>query len=226
MVDAGPEAVVGDSRPRASDGRTPGRRGLATRQRLLDETLEALRRTSYRDLKVIDITRTAQTSPATFYQYFSDVESAILVLAEEMVVSGGQRFADVVKENPWHGPSGYDGAVHLADTLLEFWDGYRPVLRVVDLATEEGDLRFANIRTRLLNDLNNALATAARDHQRAGRGQPDATPEAIAGVLVAMLAHVSAHRLGFEFWGVRTADLRTTMARIIYWSVTGESPST
>ena len=36
-----------------------------------------------------------------------------------------------------------------------------PVLRVVDLATEEGDARFANVRIRLLNDLNNALAAAA-----------------------------------------------------------------
>ena len=51
-------------------------------------------------------------------------------------------------------------------------------------------------------------------------------PNAVAGVLVAMLAHVAAHRLGFEFWGVRTADLRTTMARIIYWSVTGAKPPT
>ena len=46
------------------------------------------------------------------------------------------------------------------------------------------------------------------------------------GLLVAMLAHVSAHRLGFEFWGVRTDDLRATMARIVYWSVTGQKPAT
>ena len=86
--------------------------------------------------------------------------------------------------------------------------------------------RFANIRTRLLNELNNELAAAARSQQKAGKGQPDVAPDAIAGVLVAMLAHVSAHRLGFEFWGVRTDDLRATMARIVYWSVTGQKPAT
>jgi hypothetical protein len=48
----------------------------------------------------------------------------------------------------------------------------------------------------------------------------------VAGVLVAMLAHVSAHRLGFEFWGVRTDDLRSTMARIIFWSISGQRPPT
>jgi len=47
-----------------------------------------LRATSYRDLKVVDIAREAATSPGTFYQYFPDVESAILALADEMVGQG------------------------------------------------------------------------------------------------------------------------------------------
>ena len=42
---------------RAADGRMPGRRGLATRQRLLDATAEQLESCGYRDLKVIDIAR-------------------------------------------------------------------------------------------------------------------------------------------------------------------------
>ena len=68
---------------RAADGRVPGRRGRATRQRLLECTTGMLEAGSYRDLKVIDIAREAGTSPATFYQYFADVEAAILVLAED-----------------------------------------------------------------------------------------------------------------------------------------------
>ena len=75
------DAASGDDELRAADGRVPGRRGRATRQRLLDCTGEMLTTTSYRDVKVIDIAREAGTSPATFYQYFADVEAAILVLA-------------------------------------------------------------------------------------------------------------------------------------------------
>ena len=212
--------------PRAADGRVPGRRGLATRQRLLECASEMLRTTSYRDLKVVDIAREAGTSPATFYQYFPDVESAILILADDMVQTGVERFAEAVSGASWRGRSGYEAAEKLADAVISFWADHLPVLRVVDLATDEGDGRFANVRTRLLNDLNNSLAAAARDHQKTGKGQADVDPNAVAGVLVAMLAHVAAHRLGFEFWGVRTADLRTTMARIIYWSVTGAKPPT
>ena len=209
---------------RAADGRVPGRRGRATRQRLLEQTESMLAASSYRDLKVVDIAREAGTSPATFYQYFPDVESAILVLADEMVASGTEQFADLVTANSWKGKAGYQGAEALAGALLTFWNEHAAVLRVIDLATDEGDGRFANIRIHLLNDLNNALSAAAKEQQKAGKGQAGIDSEAIAGVLVAMLAHVSAHRLGFELWGVRADDLQSTMARIVFWTVTGKNP--
>src|SRR6476660_7714472 len=75
---------------RAADGRVPGRRGLATRQRLLDCTADMLRVSTYRDVTVIDIAKEAGTSPATFYQYFADVETAILALAEAMALDGAR----------------------------------------------------------------------------------------------------------------------------------------
>jgi AcrR family transcriptional regulator len=224
---AGDEVAMDDDaerEPRAADGRVPGRRGLATRQKLLGCTAEMLRTNSYRDLKVVDIAREAGTSPATFYQYFPDVESAILVLADDMVASGTEQFAELVVTNSWKGRAGFEASEALADAMLGFWEKHGAVLRVIDIATDEGDGRFANVRTRLLNELNNALAAAAQAQQKSGKGQPDLDPNAIAGVLVAMLAHVSAHRLGFEFWGVRADDLRATMARIVYWSITGQHP--
>ncbi|MCB0977052.1 MAG: TetR/AcrR family transcriptional regulator, partial [Acidimicrobiales bacterium] len=211
-------ATGAGAEPRAADGRVPGRRGRATRQRLLECTGQMLRDRSYRDLKVVDIAREAGTSPATFYQYFPDVESAILVLADFMVTQGGETFAALTAQATWKGREGYQASLDLVDGVLGFWERFQPLLRVVDLATEEGDSRFANVRTRLLNDLNNTLAQAAADHQAAGRGQEGVDPNAIGGVLVAMLAHVSAHRLGFEFWGVKTDDLREAMARIVFWS--------
>ncbi len=44
---------------------------------------------------------------------------------------------------------------------------------------------------------------------------------AVAGTLVAMFASVSAHRYGFEFWGIRTRNLIDTQARMLHWAVTG-----
>src|ERR1700730_15526926 len=82
--DAGAEPVA------TTDGRVPGERGRQTRQRLLDATTELLTTTSFRSVKVTDIARRARTSPATFYQYFGNVEQAINVLAEGMVDQAAQ----------------------------------------------------------------------------------------------------------------------------------------
>jgi AcrR family transcriptional regulator len=209
---------------RAADGRVPGRRGRATRQKLLEQTAEMLRTSSYRDVKVVDIARAAGTSPATFYQYFPDVESAVLALAEEMSQSGSVELSSIVRQGNWKGKAAYDTALALADAVLGFWEAHRAVLRVVDLATDEGDERFHKMRVALLNELTNALAEVVESSARAGRHPADLDPMAVAGVLVSMLAHVAAHRYGFEFWGIRTDDLRRTMARIVYTTITGQKP--
>jgi AcrR family transcriptional regulator len=213
----------GDEELRAADGRVPGRRGRATRQRLLERTAEMLQTTSYRDLKVVEIARGAGTSPATFYQYFPEVESAILVLAEEMAMQGSV-LTDIVRQGNWKGRNGYTTAEALVDGFMTFWEDHRSVMRVVDLATVEGDQRFRNLRVRLLNEVVVALADVIAGLQKAGRHPNDLDPLAPAGVLVAMLAHVAAHRYGFEFWGIRTGDTRKSMARIVFTTVTGQKP--
>src|SRR5471032_2663186 len=88
-----------------TDGRMPGERGRQTRQRLLTATVELLTTTSWRSVKVTDIARRARTSPATFYQYFGNVEEAIRVLAEGMVDQAAQLAeltgGDWSDENSW-----------------------------------------------------------------------------------------------------------------------------
>ena len=209
---------------RASDGRVPGRRGRATRQKLLDQTAEMLRSTSYRDLKVIDIARGAGTSPATFYQYFGDVEEAILLLGEEMALDS-ERLVAMIQEADWSGDDGYATALTFADEFIRFWDQHRPVLRVVDLSTDEGDRRFRSVRVRWLNNLTKAFAAVTATFQAEG-GNQGVDAMANAGVLVTMIANVAAHHYGFEFWGIPTADVRVALARHTYWGVTGQQPPT
>ncbi len=216
--------AAADDDLRAADGRVPGRRGRATRQRLLECTREMLLTTSYRDVKVIDIARDAGTSPATFYQYFADVEGAILVLAEEMAQQG-QHLTEIITEGSWTGDDAFATALELVDAFLAFWDDHRPVLRVMDLATDEGDGRFQKIRVRLLNDITKALADVTRHAQSTGGLPRGLDPMAVAGTLVSMLAHTAAHQYGFEFWGIRTAKVREAMARQLSWAVTGITPA-
>jgi AcrR family transcriptional regulator len=206
---------------RATDGRVPGRRGQATRRRLIDCTADLLGTTSWRDIKVIDIASAAGTSPATFYQYFANVEQVILVLAEELGEEVGSLAALV--HGQWRGDKGWDTAVEFVQAFMDYWERHRSVFRVVDLATEEGDLRFRGMRTRALNGVTVAIADVIETSRQEGRS-PAADAMAMAGSIVAMLGQVASHRYGFEFWGIRTAGLIESQASLLYWSVTGRKP--
>ncbi len=215
--------ALGDEDLRAADGRVPGRRGLATRQKLLEHTQRMLETSTYREIKVIDIAREAGTSPATFYQYFPDVESAILVLAQEATREGKQ-LADIVTKGPWTGPEGYETAERLVQGFIDFWGDHSGVMRVVDLVTDQGDARFRQIRARLLNGIATAMAQLVRHFTTKGNLPRGVDPMAQAGVVVSMLAHISDRQMSFEFWGIKTKDLQVSMARQVYWMLTGQDP--
>jgi AcrR family transcriptional regulator len=176
----------------ASDGRIPGPRGMATRNRLIECTAAMVRNTPYSDLRVTDVARAAGTSPATFYQYFVDLDAALLVLATETTETGVE-LAGFIAQRGWAGTAGYESAQVLVESFLDFWQAHQPVLRVVDLLTE---------------------AAAHTD-----ASPPPIAPMATASALVSMLAHVAAHREGMEHWRIEVPQLKEAMARLIYWGV-------
>ena len=214
------EQVAGGE-PSTTSGRIPGRRGRATRERLLRCTADLLEKSSYRDLAVIDIAECAGTSPATFYQYFPDVEAAVLALAGALSEEAGE-LTSLIRSTEWKGKAGVSASLDLVDAFLELWERHRPVLRVVDLATAEGDMRFQNVRTHFLNELTVALRDVIEEFKRNGHHPHDLDPMGQAAVLVSMLAHVAAHRYGFEFWGIRTNAIRDSSARLLRAGVTGK----
>jgi len=209
---------------RTVDGRVAGRRGQATRQKLLDCLSEMLSSSPYRDVKVIDVARKAGTSPATFYQYFPDVEGAVLEIAEQMATEGGQLTA-LLEGRSWVGKAGWQTAQELVDGFLEFWRRNDAILRVVDLGAAEGDKRFYKIRMKILNSVNNSLTESITELQSKGRVDKEVNPAAVAGSLVAMLAAVASHQKGFQTWGVKQAELKPNLALLVHLGVTGRKPT-
>ena len=110
---------------------------------------------------------------------------------------------------------------------MSYWEDNRPVFRVVELATEEGDLRFQGLRVRALNavtvTLAHVVAETARANPSMGASPAGSDPMAVAATLISMLAHVAAHRYGFEFWGIRTKAMIDSQARILHWTITGRA---
>src|SRR5579875_835714 len=102
---------------RTVDGRVAGRRGQATRSRLLECLQEMLKTSAFRDVTVIDVARMAGTSPATFYQYFPDIEAAILELANDMLREGAA-LRELVAGQSWTGKAGYATAEAVVDGFM------------------------------------------------------------------------------------------------------------
>jgi AcrR family transcriptional regulator len=199
---------------RAVDGRVPGRRGRATRDKLLAATAELLDKMSYRELTVVEIAKRAKTSTATFYQYFADVQAALVELARELT-DEAPHLVDIISTNDWRA-DGEQAATKLVDAFVDLWERHHAILRVVDLATAEGDMRFRNIRTHLLSQVTDALRDAI---VRSSRGELE--PRAHAAALVSLLAHVAEHRYGFEFWGIKLDDVRASTARLVAVGISG-----
>lgn len=208
---------------RTVDGRVAGRRGQATRQKLLDCLSQMLSSAPYRDVKVIDVARKAGTSPATFYQYFPDVEGAVLEIADG-VAKEGTGLTEVVSGRSWAGKSGWQAAEELVDGFFSFWRENDAILRVVDLGAAEGDKRFAKLRTRILSSVTGALKDSISDLQSRGRVDKEVSPAAVAGALVEMLAAAASHQKGFQGLGVKQAQLKPNLALLIHLGVTGRKP--
>ena len=209
---------------RTVDGRVAGRRGQATRQKLLDCLSEMLSSSPYRDVKVIDVARKAGTSPATFYQYFPDVEGAVLEIAEQMAAEGAG-LAELLSGRSWVGKAGWQTSEELVEGFLDFWRKNDAILRVVDLGAAEGDKRFYKIRMKILNSVNNSLTNTVKELQAKGKVDKDVSPAAMAGSLVAMLAAVASHQKGFQSWGVKQAELKPNLALLVHMGVTGRKPT-
>ncbi|MFD3485845.1 MULTISPECIES: TetR family transcriptional regulator [unclassified Streptomyces] len=209
---------------RTVDGRVAGRRGQATRQKLLDCLSEMLSTSPYRDVKVIDVARKAGTSPATFYQYFPDVEGAVLEIAEEMAKEGAG-LTDLVSGRSWAGKAGRQTAEELVEGFLDFWRKNDAILRVIDLGAAEGDKRFYKIRMKILSSVTNSLTDSVKELQSKGRVDKDVNPAAMAGSLVVMLAAVAGHQKGFQTWGVKQAELKPNLSLLVHLGITGKKPA-
>jgi AcrR family transcriptional regulator len=203
----------------ASDGRVIGARAHKTRRRLLDATSKLLEERGALGLRVVDITREVGTSPATFYQYFRDVEEAVLALTAEV----GEELAlvDELLKRSWTGPAGLDAAREMVEAFIRYWDAHRAVLRTRNLAAQEGDVRFRQVRNNSLRPITDHLATTVTESQAVGRVSAEISPMAAAAALVALLERMAAFHRDLESLGITRADVVETTARIVHQTVTG-----
>lgn len=207
------------ARDLAQTGRKLGPRALRTRQRLLEATAELLRERSVLDISVVEIARKVETSPATFYHYFKDVEEAALFLAEQ----AAEEMPDVMSrlDGGWRGQKGLARARELVDAFMAHWDAHHAVLLIRNLSADKGDRRFQRVRRMALEPLLDRFALYIEEAQGGGRVSPDLHPYAAAAALVSVLERLSAHQRELGNRGIQREQVAETCARVLFQVVTG-----
>jgi AcrR family transcriptional regulator len=203
----------------AQTGRVLGPRALKTRQRLLDATADLLRERSVLDISVVEIARKAETSPATFYHYFKDVEEATLHLARQ-AAEEMPALLELI-DGSWEGEQGFETARGIAGSFLEHWEAHHAVLLIRNLAADKGDSRFQEVRRNALSPVLERLADRIAEAQRAARVSRVLHPFAAAAAIGSILEKLSPHAGELAHRGVTREQLVDTCAGILFQIVTG-----
>ncbi|MFE9121447.1 TetR/AcrR family transcriptional regulator [Streptomyces sp. NPDC007172] len=198
---------------RTPDRRVPAERGLRTRQNLMDATLELLATRSYRDIKVLDIARAVGTSPATFYQYFPDVEGVVLE-ASRFLAEETNAALDAFEDGSWSS-DGLPGAARLVDAVLDGWSDHLPVMRVLTAVAAERDPRFVKAYVAATRPVVRALTAATTQTTT-----PDDERKELVHALVSGLTAAAGHENAGSVQGLTKRQRRRGLARLVHAAVT------
>jgi AcrR family transcriptional regulator len=202
-----------------ADGRVLGSRAESTRTRLLHATAKLLAESGVLDLKIVDITREIGSSPATFYQYFIDVDAALLALAEEATADEQPLVSHLALG--WDGDDGLAKAGAFVDAYTHFWDSHNAVLRVRNLKAEEGDPNFREARSKAHLLVIQAMTKMVEDAQAKGRLPESINPFVTATAMIAIIERLLPYRTEIARRGASAPALRDTVAMLLYRSLTG-----
>ncbi|MEM9255403.1 MAG: TetR family transcriptional regulator [Pseudomonadota bacterium] len=200
-------------------GRPLGARATARRQLILDRTRDLLATRGLRELRVAEIAREVDTSPGTFYQYFADVEDVVLHLAEQANEEIPQLLS--LFEGEWSGREGLQRAREVVMFFMDYWDRHGPILRIRNLAADEGDMRFMELRGAAMRPVLAAMA-ALMERTGAVKRNPDIVPASAALAMSAVLDRLAAYHRIMVIDGVSQEELVSTSAQIVYRTLTGK----
>jgi AcrR family transcriptional regulator len=204
----------------AADGRAIGTRALATRRRILESTERLLAQVGVRDLKVVDISRASGASPATFYQYFPDIEAALMALFEEVSAELLETIVPLLTP-PWTDPGDLRRAREFVDAYWSVWQSRHAVLRIGILRGDEGEQRWIDIRQRGYLPMLEALTATVAVAQRSRRLPRSLDAFSVAACGLSMLIPLMSYTTGpHPEPGLDPLHL-DSIVRVLFSSLTG-----
>jgi AcrR family transcriptional regulator len=160
--------------------------------------------TAYHQVTVAEIARGSNSSPATFYHYFTDVAAATAEVAEahfrqlEPVTELARRLQTL--------PVTEERSREFVVALMDFWKGRGGLLEALIIADSGADPRFFRVLNRSASEVSAALAPLVNGAPQIGT----------AGALVMMICHATAREQGFAIGGVSREELVQSLSQIVF----------
>jgi len=187
------------STPTSADGQPLGERGARTRQRILEVIGAAIQQHGLRGLRLADIAHEVGFKPPAFYQYFTDIDEAILALCAE---TGDLLPPFEIDPDEWG--AGRRGSRPFVERFFRYWDEHRPLLTARHVAIMSGDRRFQAAADDAFRPVAAALQAQIAAAQHQGRVAAELEPIALGAVLNLMIdvAGMAAPALN-PYWGAK-----------------------
>jgi predicted RNase H-like nuclease len=122
-------------------------------------------------------------------------------------------------DGDWQGAAGVERGRALASAFIDHWDAHHAALRVRNMAADEGDGRFLEVRRRAMAPLLAALAGRI-EAARSGSASSLVHPHAAAAAMAAILERLAAYHRELEGMGVTREHLVETTAHIVQRTLT------
>lgn len=206
---------------RNKKGQSLGSKGDRSRQRIIDGASELLETKNVWDISVTDICNVCEIAPSNLYTYFNGVEEVILALSEQ-VVDKSPPLAEIA-QGAWEGRAGLMRARRFVNAAFDYWNAYRPVLKVIELYGDQDNLAFAKLRSRRLAPIYDAFKPVVLRAQEEGHLNSKLDPGVMVISACGLIEAAAMHVPQILGAGYNYKRLLETHARILVKHLTGIS---
>jgi AcrR family transcriptional regulator len=186
LAEASVVTQVAAEKPYNLSGQRIGRKGQATREKILSAALRIIESSDDAPITLSGVAREVSVGMTTLYLYFPDLGDLILAVLTRVMESADAAFMDRLKKR-WPDGSLRECCAEFLHAHFEFWRAHVRILHMRNSYADAGDVRFLMYRSEFSSPIIAALV-------RQMDGQPksyDAPNDYVATVLLTWFERVA-----------------------------------
>lgn len=175
-------------------------KGLETRRRIIDQTIEMLRDSPSGDISAADVARTVGLTPPALYLYFEGVPDVVLARLEE-IKTEAYSYIEML-DRPWSQDRLAEDALAFIQAYADYWRSNGEVLRYRNMMSERRDPRFMALRVEMTRPIAEHLKARMMKARKLGQMPSHIDPGSAAEAALSLIDHtLSTINAPFGSWG-------------------------